>query len=135
MDHDLGSIALGKYAGLILVAGGILIQSAHGGFKVVSDIVNYFKTDVAHTRANPITAIALAYGYNPSSESSGHFSKNRIAVSRFVLSSVSPPPLLLVEVGVLLDLFVAIFVMGIIINHISREFTSISTEHLAALRD
>jgi hydrogenase-4 component E len=42
---------------------------------------------------------------------------------------------LLVEVGVLLDLFVAIFVMGIIINHISREFTSISTEHLSALKD
>jgi hydrogenase-4 component E len=41
----------------------------------------------------------------------------------------------LVEVGVLLDLFVAIFVMGIIINHISREFTSISTERLATLRD
>lgn len=41
----------------------------------------------------------------------------------------------LVEVGVLLDLFVAIFVMGIIVNHISREFTSISTEHLSALKD
>jgi hydrogenase-4 component E len=41
----------------------------------------------------------------------------------------------LVEFGVLLDLFVAIFVMGIIINHISREFTSINTERLAALRD
>ena len=41
----------------------------------------------------------------------------------------------LVEVGVLLDLFVAIFVMGIIINHISREFTSINTERLATLKD
>lgn len=41
----------------------------------------------------------------------------------------------LVEVGVLLDLFVAIFVMGIIINHISREFASVSTERLSALRE
>jgi hydrogenase-4 component E len=41
----------------------------------------------------------------------------------------------LVEVGVLLDLFVAIFVMGIIINHISREFTSISTDRLTVLKD
>jgi hydrogenase-4 component E len=41
----------------------------------------------------------------------------------------------LVEFGVLLDLFVAIFVMGIIINHISRAFTSISTERLSTLRD
>ncbi len=41
----------------------------------------------------------------------------------------------LVEVGVSLDLFVAIFVMGIIINHISREFSSTSTERLSALKD
>jgi len=41
----------------------------------------------------------------------------------------------LVEVGVLLDLFVAIFVMGIMVNHISREFTSISTDRLSTLRD
>jgi hydrogenase-4 component E len=41
----------------------------------------------------------------------------------------------LVEIGVLLDLFVAIFVMGIMMSHISRAFTSISTERLSALRD
>ena len=41
----------------------------------------------------------------------------------------------LVEVGVLLDLFTGVFIMGIIIHHISREFASISTEHLAELRE
>ncbi len=41
----------------------------------------------------------------------------------------------LVEVGVLLDLFTAVFVMGIIIYHISREFASTSTEHLSELKD
>jgi len=41
----------------------------------------------------------------------------------------------LVEVGVLLDLFVGIFVMGIIINHINREFSSVDTDELTALRD
>jgi len=41
----------------------------------------------------------------------------------------------LVEVGVLLDLFVAIFVMGIIINHIRREFSSVSTERLSTLKE
>jgi hydrogenase-4 component E len=41
----------------------------------------------------------------------------------------------LVEVGVLLDLFTAVFVMGIIIYHISREFASISTEHLSELKE
>ena len=41
----------------------------------------------------------------------------------------------LVEVGVLLDLFTGVFVMGIIIHHISREFTSISTEYLSELKE
>jgi hydrogenase-4 component E len=40
----------------------------------------------------------------------------------------------LVEVGVLLDLFVAIFVMGIIIFHINREFDSVRTDYLAELK-
>lgn len=41
----------------------------------------------------------------------------------------------LVEVGVLLDLFTGVFVMGIIIHHISREFSSISTEYLTELKE
>jgi hydrogenase-4 component E len=41
----------------------------------------------------------------------------------------------LVEIGVLLDLFTGVFVMGIIVHHISREFASISTEHLAELKE
>ncbi|MEI6564404.1 MAG: hydrogenase [bacterium] len=41
----------------------------------------------------------------------------------------------LVELGVLLDLFVAIFVMGIIIHKISREFSSVSTHMLSELKE
>jgi hydrogenase-4 component E len=41
----------------------------------------------------------------------------------------------LVEIGVLLDLFTGVFVMGIIIHHISREFASLSTENLTELKD
>jgi hydrogenase-4 component E len=41
----------------------------------------------------------------------------------------------MVEMGVLLDLFVAIFVMGIILNHIRREFSSLDTAHLSALKE
>jgi hydrogenase-4 component E len=41
----------------------------------------------------------------------------------------------LVEVGVLLDLFTGVFVMGIIIYHINREFASTSTEYLTELRE
>lgn len=42
---------------------------------------------------------------------------------------------LLVEMGVLLDVFVAVFVMGIAIHHISREFDHIDTDRLSALKD
>jgi hydrogenase-4 component E len=41
----------------------------------------------------------------------------------------------LVEIGVLLDLLVAIFVMGIIINHIQREFASLDTTQLSQLKE
>lgn len=41
----------------------------------------------------------------------------------------------LIEMGVLLDVFVAVFVMGIVIHHIAREFDSISTEKLTNLND
>jgi hydrogenase-4 component E len=42
---------------------------------------------------------------------------------------------LLVEMGVSLDVFVAVFVMGIIIFHISREFDHIDVDQLASLKD
>jgi len=42
---------------------------------------------------------------------------------------------LLVEFGVVLDLFVGVFVMGIIVNHVSRAFPEASTEHLMTLRE
>ncbi len=42
---------------------------------------------------------------------------------------------LTVEMGVLLDLLVAIFVMGIILNHINREFSSLDTRQLSTLKD
>jgi hydrogenase-4 component E len=41
----------------------------------------------------------------------------------------------LVEAGVLLDVFVAVFVMGIMVFHISREFDHIDTARLSALKD
>jgi hydrogenase-4 component E len=41
----------------------------------------------------------------------------------------------LVELGILLDVFVGVFVMGIAIFHISREFDHIDTDKLVALSD
>ena len=41
----------------------------------------------------------------------------------------------LVEIGVLLDVFVAVFIMGIVVFHINREFDSMSAANLTELRD
>jgi hydrogenase-4 component E len=41
----------------------------------------------------------------------------------------------IVELSVLLDLFVGVFIMGVAIFHISREFNHIDTDRLSVLRD
>lgn len=58
--------------------------------------------------------------------------ENGIFVFGLLLLEAMP---LLVEIGVLLDVFTGVFVMGIIIHHISRNFPSISTEHLTELKE
>ncbi|MBI4616364.1 MAG: hydrogenase [Planctomycetes bacterium] len=42
---------------------------------------------------------------------------------------------LLVELGILLDVFVGVFVMGIMIFHIQREFDHIDADRLSSLKD
>ncbi len=42
---------------------------------------------------------------------------------------------ILVEMGILLDVFVAVFVMGIMIYHINREFDHIDVDRLSELKD
>jgi len=58
--------------------------------------------------------------------------ENGVFVFGVLLSDVMP---LMVEAGVLLDLFAAVFVMGIVMFHINREFSSLDTEKLSALKD
>lgn len=58
--------------------------------------------------------------------------ENGIYVAGMVLV---PHATFLVELGVLLDLFVGIFLMGIMIFHIQREFDHIDTDRLTTLRD
>ncbi len=41
----------------------------------------------------------------------------------------------LVELGVLLDVFVGVFIMGIVVFHINREFDSLSSARLTELKD
>jgi len=58
--------------------------------------------------------------------------ENGVFVFGLLLSEIMP---LMVEAGVLLDLFAAVFVMGIVMFHINREFSSLDTEKLSALKD
>ncbi len=52
----------------------------------------------------------------------------------FGLSQIERVPFL-VEVGVLLDIFVGVFVMGIVLFHINREFDSLDSARLTELHD
>ena len=52
----------------------------------------------------------------------------------FGLTQVDRVPFL-VEVGVLLDVFAGVFIMGIVVFHINREFDSLSAVNLSELRD
>jgi len=58
--------------------------------------------------------------------------ENGIFVFGLLLAEAMP---LMVEAGALLDLLVGVFVMGIVINHISREFSTLDTSRLSALRE
>ncbi|MEJ2200661.1 MAG: hydrogenase, partial [Desulfuromonadaceae bacterium] len=58
--------------------------------------------------------------------------ENGIYVLAVLLSEAMP---LMVEAGVLLDLLVATFVMGIVINQFNREFSTLNTERLSALKE
>ncbi len=42
---------------------------------------------------------------------------------------------IMVELGIVLDLFVGVFVMGIIFNHVSQAFPEASVEHLSNLKE
>jgi hydrogenase-4 component E len=52
----------------------------------------------------------------------------------FGLSQAERVPFL-VEIGVLLDVFAGVFIMGIVVFHINREFDSLSSARLTELRD
>ena len=58
--------------------------------------------------------------------------ENGVFVFGLLLSDFMPT---MVEAGVLLDLFAAVFVMGIVMFHINREFSSLDTEKLSVLKD
>jgi hydrogenase-4 component E len=58
--------------------------------------------------------------------------ENGVFVFGMLLTGIMPA---MVEAGMLLDLLAAVFVMGIVLFHINREFSSLDTERLSTLKD
>lgn len=58
--------------------------------------------------------------------------ENGIYIIGITLAQNEP---LLVEMGILLDVFAAVFIMGITMFHINREFDHIDTDRLSTLKD
>ncbi len=111
----LGALGTGV---ALLLARSLPLAEGHGGSLLVPAALSTLFTGflVLTTRR---TAVVQVLGYL--------LLENGIFLFGTLLLEVMP---LLVEAGVLLDLFTGVFVMGIIIHHINREFDSVSTEHL-----
>jgi hydrogenase-4 component E len=58
--------------------------------------------------------------------------ENGVFVFGLLLTDFMP---VMVEAGVLLDLLAAVFVMGIVMFQINREFASLDTDAMSSLKD
>ena len=116
----LGALATGA---AVLFAGRLPLALEHQGSLLVPTSLATVLTGflILCTRRKAITQVV---GYL--------VLENGIFVMGLTLHDVMP---WLVEVGVLLDLLVAIFVIGIVINHINREFASLDVARLDALKE
>jgi hydrogenase-4 component E len=107
----------------LLFAGHLPLAGAHRGLLIVPTALSTFLTGF----------LLLTIRRKAISQVTGYLAlENGIFVFAQLLHEAMP---FLVEVGVLLDLIVGIFVMGIVMNHIQREFSSLDTEQLSKLRD
>ncbi|MDT8422229.1 MAG: hydrogenase [Desulfuromonadales bacterium] len=99
-----------------------LISAHHEGLYVPTALATIFSGFLLLiTRRKAIT---LVLGYL--------ILENGIFIFGVLLSEALP---LMVETGVLLDLLVGVFVMGIVMDQISREFSTLNTERLSALKE
>jgi hydrogenase-4 component E len=110
-------------AGTFLFAGFLpLVSEHHEGLYVPTALATIFTGFLLLiTRRKAITQVL---GYL--------IMENGIFIFGVLLSEALP---MMVEAGVLLDLLVSIFVMGIVIDQINREFSTLNTERLSALKE
>lgn len=121
----LSSIMLGAVATAfaLLFAGQLPLESSHYGSLLVP-------TSIATVL---VGFILLVTRHKAISQVIGYLVlENGIFVFGMLLIEAMP---LVVELGVLLDLFVGIFVICIIINHINQAFSSLDTRRLVSLKE
>jgi hydrogenase-4 component E len=121
----LPSIILGAAATAfaLLFAGQLPLESSHYGSLLVP-------TSIATVL---VGFILLVTRYKAISQVIGYLVlENGIFIFGMLLIEAMP---LVVELGVLLDLFVGIFVIGIILNHINQAFSSLDTRRLVSLKE
>lgn len=121
----LPSIVLGSLAtAFALVFGGQLpLAESHGSALLVP-------TSIATVL---VGFIILTTRYKALSQVVGYLLlENGIFIFGMLLIEAMP---FVVEMGILLDLFVGIFVICIIVNHINRTFSSMDTRRLASLKE
>jgi hydrogenase-4 component E len=116
----LGAVATG---GAVLFADQLPLAVEHQGSLLVPASLATVLTGflILSTRRKAITQVV---GYL--------VLENGIFVMGLTLHEAMPS---LVEIGVLLDLLVAIFVIGIVINHINREIASLDVARLDTLKE
>jgi len=123
---------------------GLLPSLLLGAFATVLAVVAGSQLPLAETRLAPLLVPAslatIAAGFilltarrKAISQVLGYLVlENGIFIFGLLLVEAMP---FLVEAGVLLDLFVGIFVLSIIIHHINREFASLDTRRMSLLKE
>jgi len=121
----LSSTVLGAAAILLalLFAGNLPLASGHEGLLLVpasmaTVLAGFILLVTRFTALNQIVGYLVL--------------ENGIFIFGMLLVEAMP---LVVELGVLLDLLVGIFVICIIVNHINRAFSSLDTRQLASLKE
>jgi hydrogenase-4 component E len=116
----LGALATGF---ALLFAGQLPLADGHAGALIVP-------TSIATVL---VGFIFLTTRFKALSQVVGYLVlENGIFIFGMLLIEAMP---LVVEMGVLLDLFVGIFVICIIVNHINRAFSSMDTRRLVSLKE
>ena len=120
----LPSIILGAVAtaATLLLFGQIAVEGPKAGLIIPTSIATILVGFILLTTR--FKAISQVLGYL--------ILENGIFVFSLLLIEAIP---LVIEMGMLLDLFVAIFVISIITNHINRAFSSLDTRKLVSLKE